>query len=129
MSSVKSSTFSTVLMRSVHLIRRSAAMPPCIISKVWLLVCGYYNVWGLLKVLTLEDVGTAIPEDAPIDTQMRIQMKSALTHIQSAGYVHGDIARRNFCKRTNTIFLVDLETLAVGSTVEMEAELAAVDAL
>jgi hypothetical protein len=92
-------------------------------------VYGYYNVWGLLKLLALEDVGTAIPEDASIDTEMRMQMKSALTRIHSAGYVHGDIARRNFCKRANRIFIIDLETLIVGSTVEMEDELAAVDVL
>jgi tRNA A-37 threonylcarbamoyl transferase component Bud32 len=90
-------------------------------------VCGYYDVWGLLKLLALEDVGTAIPEDASIDTEMRMQMKSALAHIHSAGYVLGDIARRDFCKRGNRIFLVDLETLTMGSTVEMEDELAAVD--
>ena len=50
-------------------------------------------------------------------------MKSALARIHSVGYVHGDIARRNFCKKANVV-LVDLETLAVGSPVEMEAELA-----
>ena len=82
-----------------------------------------------MRLLALEDVGTAIPEDAQIDTQTRIQMKSALTRIHSAGYVHGDIARRNFCKKVNVVFLVDLETLAPGSTAEMEAELADVDAL
>jgi tRNA A-37 threonylcarbamoyl transferase component Bud32 len=92
-------------------------------------VHGYYNIWGLLKLLALEVVGTAIPEDAPLDAEMRMQMKSALSRIHSAGYVHGDIARRNFCKRGKRIFLVDLETLAGGSTVEMEDELAAVDAL
>jgi len=92
-------------------------------------VHGYYNVWGLLKLLALEVVGTTIPEDASINAEMRMEMKSALSRIHSAGYVHGNIARRNFCKRGKRIFLVDLETLAVGSTVEMEDELAAVDAL
>jgi len=92
-------------------------------------VHGYYNVWGLLKLLALEVVGTAIPEDAPIDAEMRMQMKSALSRIHSAGYIHGDIARRNFCKRGKRIFLVDLEASAVGSTIKMEDELAAVDAL
>jgi hypothetical protein len=92
-------------------------------------VHGYYNVWGLLKLLALEVIGNAIPEDVPINAELRKQMKSALSRIHSAGYVHGDIARRNFCKRGKRIFLVDLETLAVGSTVEMEDELAAVDAL
>ncbi|KIM86278.1 hypothetical protein PILCRDRAFT_4784 [Piloderma croceum F 1598] len=75
-------------------------------------VHGYYNVSGLLKLLALEVIGTAIPEE------MGMQMKSALNRIHSAGY---DIARRNFCKRGKRIFLADLETLAVG--------LAAVDAL
>jgi tRNA A-37 threonylcarbamoyl transferase component Bud32 len=92
-------------------------------------VHGYYDVWGLLKLLALQVVGTAIPEDAPIDAEMRIQMKSALSRIHSAGYVHGDIARRNFCQKGKRMFLVDLETLAVGSTIKMEDELAAVDAL
>jgi hypothetical protein len=92
-------------------------------------VHGYYDVWGLLKLLALQVVGTAIPEDAPIDAEMRIRMKSALSRIHSAGYVHGDIARRNFCQKGKRMFLVDLETLAVGSTVKMEDELAAVDAL
>jgi len=58
-----------------------------------------------------------------------MKMKSALVRIHSAGYVHGDITRRNFCKKINVVFLVDLETLAPGSTAEMEAELADVDAL
>jgi tRNA A-37 threonylcarbamoyl transferase component Bud32 len=92
-------------------------------------VRGYYDVWGLLRLLALEDVGTAIPEDGPIDTRTRKKMKSALARIHSVGYVHGDIARRNFCKKANVVFLVDLETLAVGSPVEMEAELADIDAL
>jgi tRNA A-37 threonylcarbamoyl transferase component Bud32 len=92
-------------------------------------VCGYYDIWGLLRLLALEDVGTPIPEDTPIDTQTRMKMKSALARIHSAGYVHGDIARRNFCKMADVVFLVDLETLAEGSTSEMEAELADVDAL
>jgi tRNA A-37 threonylcarbamoyl transferase component Bud32 len=65
----------------------------------------------------------------PIDVEVKMQMKSALGCIHSAGYVHGDIARHNFCKRGKRIFLVDLETLAVGSTIEMQDELAAVDAL
>jgi hypothetical protein len=92
-------------------------------------VHGYYDVWGLLRLLALEDVGTTILENGPIDTQTRKMMKSALARIHSVGYVHGDIARRNFCKKANMVFLVDLETLAVGSPVEMEAELADIDAL
>lgn len=92
-------------------------------------VHGYYDIWGLLKLLALEDVGTPISADGPIDTQTRTKMKAALACIHSAGYVHGDIARRNFCKKADVVFLVDLETLAVGSSVEMEAELAEIDAL
>jgi tRNA A-37 threonylcarbamoyl transferase component Bud32 len=56
-------------------------------------------------------------------------MKTALARIHSAGYVHGDIARRNFCKKADVVFLVDLEMLVVESLVEMEAELADIDAL
>jgi hypothetical protein len=92
-------------------------------------VRGYYDIWGLLKLIALEDVGTAIPEDWPIDVKMRRKMKAALSHIHSAGYVHGDIARRNFCTKGNMVFLVDLETLALGTRVERENELAAIDAL
>ncbi len=92
-------------------------------------VHGYYDVWGILRLLALEDVGTAIPEDKAIKTRTRRLMKSALARIHSAGYVHGDIARRNFCKRGNVIFLVDLETLTEESPVEMAAELAQIDEL
>jgi len=103
-------------------------MPPCR-SIVIPRVRGYYNVWGLLRLLALEDVGTAIPEHKPISTRTRTLMKSALARIHLAGYVHSDIARCNFCKKGNVVFLVDLETLAMGSPVEMEAELAQIDAL
>lgn len=56
-------------------------------------------------------------------------MKSALARIHSEGYVHRDIARRNFCKKDNVVYLVDLETLARGSSHERAAELASIDAL
>ncbi|KAF8344476.1 hypothetical protein F5887DRAFT_274893 [Amanita rubescens] len=92
-------------------------------------VHGYYDIWGLLRLLALEDVGTAIPEDRAINTWTRTRMKSALARIHSAGYVHGDIARRNFCKKAGVVFLVDLETLAVGSPAQMAAELAQIDEL
>ena len=92
-------------------------------------VKGYYNVWGLLRLLALDDVGTVIPEDGPISDKTRRRMKSALSRIHSAGYVHGDIARRNFCKKGSSVFLVDLETLARGSHEEMSAELAIIDTL
>ncbi|KAF8333725.1 hypothetical protein F5887DRAFT_1259819 [Amanita rubescens] len=92
-------------------------------------VRGYYDVWGLLRLLALEDVGTAIPGDGPINTRTKRRMRSALGRIHSAGYVHGDIARRNFCQKGRAIFLVDLETLAAGSPEQMAAELAQIDAL
>lgn len=85
-------------------------------------VCGYYDVWGLLRLLALEDVGTAISEDGPINDQTRMKIESALTHIHLAGYIHGDIARRNFCKRADIVFLVELETLAPGRLVEMNID-------
>ena len=92
-------------------------------------VHGYYDVWGLLRLLALEDVGTSIPEDTPISARTKTLVKSALARIHSAGYIHGDIARRNFCNKADVVFLIDLETLAVGSSAEMEAELAEIDAL
>jgi hypothetical protein len=92
-------------------------------------VCGYYDIWGLLRVLVLEDVGTAIPEGQQIGVQMRTKMKAALSRIHLAGYVHGDIARRNFCTKGNAVFLVDLETLVPGTLVERTNELAVIDAL
>ena len=51
-------------------------------------------------------------------------MKVALS--RTARYVHGDIAWCNFCQKGN---VVDLETLAPGSPVQMVAELTAIDAL
>ena len=75
-------------------------------------VYGYYDVLGLLELLALEDFGTAIPEDVPIDVQTR--MKNTLIRIHSVGYIRRDIARRNFCI-FDMVFLVDLQTLAVGS--------------
>ena len=92
-------------------------------------VCGYYDIWGLLRVLVLEDVGTAIFEGQQIGVRMRTKMKAALSRIHMTGYIHGDIARRNFCRKGNAIFLVDLETLALGTLVERTNELAAIDAL
>jgi tRNA A-37 threonylcarbamoyl transferase component Bud32 len=56
-------------------------------------------------------------------------MKSALARIHLAGYVHGDVARRNFCMENNVVFLVDLETLVRGSRAEMDGELAQIDGL
>ncbi|KAF8347604.1 hypothetical protein F5887DRAFT_1072595 [Amanita rubescens] len=81
------------------------------------------------RLLALEDVGTAIPEDGEIDTQTRALMRSALARIHSAGYVHGDIARRNFCKKGGVVYLVDLETLAAGNLEQMNDELAQINKL
>ena len=92
-------------------------------------VYGYYDVWGLLRLLALEDVRSAIPEDGDIDTPTRALMNSALARIHSKGYVHGDIARRNFCKKADVIFVVDLESLRRGSPVEMGEELYEIDRL
>ena len=92
-------------------------------------VRGYYNVWGLLRLLALEDVGTAIPESIPISATTRRKMRSALVRIHAEGYVHGDLERRNFCKTGMTVFLVDLESLRRGTPDEMAAELAQLDTL
>ena len=89
-------------------------------------VHGYYDVWGLLRLLALGDVATAFPE---IDTRTRALMKFALARIHSAGYVHGDIARRNFCRKGGVVFLVDLETLAAGNPEQMNDELAQINKL
>lgn len=72
---------------------------------------GYYEVWGILHILALQPVGDAIPEDESIDVILRKKMKASLRHIHDAGYIHGDIARRNFCTTTlcGDVFLVDLE--------------------
>ena len=92
-------------------------------------VYGYYDVWGLLRLLALEDVRSAIPEDGDIDTLTRALMNSALARIHSKGYVYDDIARRNFCKKADVIFVVDLESLKRGSPVEMGEELYEIDRL
>jgi tRNA A-37 threonylcarbamoyl transferase component Bud32 len=55
-------------------------------------------------------------------------MESALTHIHSKGYVRGDIAQRNFCKKADVVFVVDLESRR-GSPVEIDDELDEIDGL
>jgi hypothetical protein len=72
-------------------------------------VHGYYKMWGTLHLLALEPVGHAISEDRVISDELRSKMKSALLRIHAAGYLHGDIARRNFCEKGDKIFIVDLE--------------------
>ena len=71
---------------------------------------GFYEVWGILRLLAMEPVGEAISEGEEIDQNTLLKMKEALQRIHDAGYVHGDIARRNFCRtQSGDIFLVDLE--------------------
>ncbi|KAF8345189.1 hypothetical protein F5887DRAFT_1061817 [Amanita rubescens] len=71
---------------------------------------GFYMVWGILRLIALQPVGQAIAENEPITRQLRKKMKEALRCIHNAGYVHGDVARRNFCRtKSGRIFLVDLE--------------------
>ena len=72
---------------------------------------GFYSVWGILRLIALQPVGEPIPEDETIDQRLRKKMRKALRYIHGAGYVHGDVARRNFCRtRRGHIYLVDLET-------------------
>lgn len=70
---------------------------------------GYYNVWGILDLLALEPVGDAVREDETITPALREQMKSTLGRIHSAGYLHGDVARRKFCIKNSKMFMIDLE--------------------
>jgi hypothetical protein len=71
---------------------------------------GFYEMWGILKLLALEPVGDAIPEGEYIDQELRTKIKAALGCIHDAGYVHGDISRENFCRtQSGNVFLVDLE--------------------
>ena len=71
---------------------------------------GFYEVWVILRFLALEPVGKAIPEGEQINQTVRTNMKAALQRIHNLGYIHGDIARRNFCRKiSGQVFLVDLE--------------------
>ena len=91
---------------------------------------GFYKVWGILKLLALEPVGSAISDDEQIDARLRKKMKAALQHIHDAGFVHGDVARRNFCKRRGHIFLVDLESCRPsGNLSELNDEMNLLDRL
>jgi hypothetical protein len=91
---------------------------------------GYYEVWGILHVLALQPVGDALLEEGVIAPRLREKMKSALRRIHSAGHVHGDIARRNFCVKDGVVYLVDLEMSRVtGSQVEKQAEIQEIDML
>ncbi|KAH9978169.1 hypothetical protein BGW80DRAFT_1435771 [Lactifluus volemus] len=78
---------------------------------------GFYEVWGILQLLALELLS------------LRTKMKAALQHIHDAGYIHGDIARRNFCStESGDVFLVDLETCRpCGNPSELVDEMNEVD--
>jgi len=86
---------------------------------------GFYEVWGILHLLALEPVGDAIPHDAEINQTLLGKMEDALQYIHNAGFVHGDIARRNFCRtQSNKVFLVDLERCHdVDDSSELEDEM------
>jgi len=92
---------------------------------------GFYEVWGILQLLALEYVGNAIPEDEQIDPTLREKMKAALHRIHDAGFVHGDVARRNFCRtESGDIFLVDLERCQrSGNPSELDDEMNEVERL
>jgi tRNA A-37 threonylcarbamoyl transferase component Bud32 len=67
----------------------------------------------------LQDVGNAIPDDTPINETIRTGMRLALSRIHQAGFIHGDVERRNFCiDGSGHVYLVDLEWAAVGSEVQ-----------
>jgi tRNA A-37 threonylcarbamoyl transferase component Bud32 len=92
-------------------------------------VYGYFNVWGILRLLALENVGEAI-QDGPISSSLRSKMKAAIQHIHDAGYIHGDIERRNFCVKGELVFVTDLEYCQqTDDEVRMRKEISAVDAL
>ena len=91
----------------------------------------FYEVWGILHVLALQAVGDAIPEDEQISAIFRKKMKASLGQIHDAGYIHGDIARRNFCMTlSGDVFLVDLERCRrAANQSERDGEMTEVDKL
>ena len=114
----------------VHEVRAYAALENLqgdVIPKLY----GFYEVWGILRLIALEPVGNAILEDEQINRTLRTKMKTALGCIHRAGFIHGDIARRNFCRRANgVVFLVDLERCRhSGNQSELDDEMNAVDML
>ena len=93
-------------------------------------VYGYYNIWGVLDLLALEPVGDAVTEDETITPALRELMKSTLERIHSAGYLHGDVTRRNFYIKDNTAFMVNLEmSRRCNNEAEKRAEKELVDSL
>lgn len=91
---------------------------------------GFYDVWGILQFLALEPVGDAIPEDEIFDPTLRIKMKAALEQIHKAGFVHGDIVRRIFCRTEGGKIFLDSETCRhAENPSELHDEMNKVDAL
>ena len=92
---------------------------------------GFYKVWGVLQFLALQPVGNAISEDEQIDQTLQTKMKAALQRIHNAGFIHGDIARRNFCRTdSGDVFLLDLERCRPsGNPSELDDEMDQVDGL
>ena len=92
---------------------------------------GFYEVWGILHILALQPVGAAILEDEPIDVILRKKMKASLRQVHDAGYIHGDIARSNFCMTlSGDVFLVDLERCRrAANQSELDDEMNEVDML
>jgi hypothetical protein len=84
---------------------------------------GFYEVWGILRLLALEPVGNAIAEDEKITQTLRKKMKAVLQRIHDAGFVHGDVARRNFCRtKSDRVFLVDLERCQPASNPSQQSD-------
>lgn len=97
----------------------------CFIPKVH----GYFNVWGILRFLALEHVRELIG-DGPISSLQCCMMKASFSQIHQAGYIHGDIACRNFCVKGQKVFVVDLEScIETWDQDLMDAEMVAIDAL
>jgi hypothetical protein len=92
---------------------------------------GFYEVWGILHILALQPVGDALPEDEQTNMILRNKMKASLRQIHNAGYIHGDIARRNFCMTlSGDVFLVDLERCrCAANQSELDDEMNEVDRL
>lgn len=92
---------------------------------------GFYMVWGILQLIALEPVGQAITEDESITWQLREKMREALRCIHNAGYVHGDVARHNFCRTdSGRIFLVNLERCRLAKNrAEFLTEMSEIDGL
>lgn len=92
---------------------------------------GFYEMWGILKLLALEPVGYAIPEDEDINQELREKMRTTLRRIHNVGYIHGDISRGNFCRtEEGEVVLVDLEMCRhAQNQAELDAEMRQVDEL